>query len=181
MTCIAAVADGKTVWMGGDSLGSDGWDSTSRKDQKVFKTGEWVMGFTTSYRMGQLLMHRFTPPLLSEGQDVFAYMVTDFIDAVRRCLKDGGFAKRDSDRESGGEFLVGFRGRLFTIGSDYQVGEPIEPYDAVGCGHAYAKGSLYSTPPSLSPSKRITIALEAASLHSNGVRAPFTILSTEAL
>lgn len=179
MTCIAAVTDGKTVWMGGDSAGSCSWDIVSRKDPKVFRNGEMLIGFTTSFRMGQLLAHRFTPPTLREGQDVYAFMVTDFIDAVRQCLKDGGFAKRDSDREEGGTFLVGFRGRLFEISDDYQVGEAASTYAAVGCGHAYAKGSLFCTD-DRSPSARLYSALSAAQEHSNGVREPFTILSTEA-
>jgi ATP-dependent protease HslVU (ClpYQ) peptidase subunit len=177
MTCIAAVTDGSTVWMGGDSAGSSSWDIVTRKDPKVFRNGEMLIGFTTSFRMGQLLAHRFTPPTLREGQDVYAFMVTDFVDAVRQCLKDGGFAKKDGDREEGGTFLVGFRGRLFEVSDDYQVGEAADTYAAVGCGHAYAKGSLFATE-ARNPADRIRSALAAAERHSNGVRGPFTILSS---
>lgn len=180
MTCIAAVTDGKTVWMGGDSAGSNGYDVTVRRDPKVFRRGEFLMGFTDSFRMGQLLMCKLSPPTPREGQNLYEFMVTDFIDAVRQCFKDGGFARKDSEREKGGTFLVGYRGRLFEVESDYQVGETDDPYDAVGCGEAFAKGVFYAlrSMGSMTPSDKIVAALEAAAHHSEGVRGPFTILST---
>jgi hypothetical protein len=179
MTCIAAVTDGKTVWMGGDSAGVCGWDMDVRRDPKVFRNGEYLIGFTSSFRMGQLLAHRFRPPEAAPKAHLHSFMVTDFIDAVRECLKNGGYAEREKDRESGGTFLVGLRGRLFQVDCDYQVGESVTDYAAVGCGHAYAKGSLYSTGDLRAPADRIIMALEAAARHSAGVRGPFKILSTE--
>ncbi len=181
MTCIAAVTDGTTVWMGGDSAGANGWDIVNRRDPKVFQRGEWLIGFTTSFRMGQLLMHKFVPPTPHEDQDLFAFMVSDFIDAVRQCLKDGGFAKKDLDVETGGNFLVGYRGRIFEIEGDYQVGEALDSYGAAGCGYAYAKGAMHALGPISAknpPSSMIRKALEAAERHSAGVRGPFAILST---
>ncbi|MPN11795.1 hypothetical protein SDC9_159103 [bioreactor metagenome] len=126
--------------------------------------------------MGQLLQYSFKPPKYRlEEKDLHAYMVTDFIDAVRECLKRGGYARIDNGEESGGCFLVGVRGRIFKIESDYQVGESVYPYDAVGCGEKLALGALF-IPQDIEPYKRIMLALQAAEQFSAGVRGPFIIL-----
>lgn len=175
MTCIAALAHKGKVYMGGDSAGVGGLALTVRADEKVFRCGKFLMGFTTSFRMGQLLRYSLTVPEQESGQDTYAYMVTTFIDAVRNCLKKGGYAKTDNDEESGGTFLVGYKGRLFKVESDYQVGETVDGFDAAGCGASIACGAIYATK-GQEPNRRIKTALEAAERLSAGVRRPFTIL-----
>ncbi|MFE2420722.1 hypothetical protein [Streptomyces hokutonensis] len=49
-------------------------------------------------------------------------MATRFINAVRACLKEGGWARKDSEQEQAGVFLVGIHGRLFEVHDDRQVG-----------------------------------------------------------
>ena len=174
MTCIVGlVSDGK-VYIGGDSAGVAGWQLTIRKDVKVFRNGDFLIGGTSSFRMLQLLHYAFTPPAYEPGTDLEKYMAVDFVNALRQCFKDGGYAEKKNEQEEGGIFLVGFQGRLFYIGSDYQVGEPLCGYEAVGCGAEVAIGSLYATP-ALSPRKRIEGALKAAEAHNAGVRSPFVI------
>lgn len=101
-------------------------------------------------------------------------MTTTFIDAVRECLKAGGWLSKSNDREEGGVFLVGTQGRLFAVYSDFQVGSSSNGYAAVGCGDALALGSLHSTI-GRGARHRVTAALEAASHHNAGVSAPFVI------
>ncbi len=175
MTCIVGLVDKKTIYMGGDSAGVAGYDIQKRKDSKVFNNGEFLIGFTSSFRMGQLLRYSFVPPQPKEGQDTFEYMVTDFIDGVRNCLKKGGYARIENNEDSGGTFLVGYKGRLFEIQSDFQVAETIQPYVAVGCGDAYALGSFYSTE-EMPAQDRVQKALETAEMFSAGVCSPFNIL-----
>lgn len=174
MTAIAGFCHDGQVWIGGDSAGVAGWDLTLRSDPKVFRRGEFIYGFTTSFRMGQLIRYRFSPPTIAEDQDVFEYMATVFVDALRDCLKAGGFATKDKEQEQGGTFLVGYRGRLFLIDGDYQVGEPLDGYDACGCGHPLVRGALFATQ-GMEPRQRIETALAAAEHHSAGVRGPFHI------
>lgn len=179
MTCIVGLAENGTVWMGGDSAGVSGYSSTSRADQKVFINGDFILGFTSSFRMGQILRYRFEPPRYREDFGPLPkFMCTMFIDGVRMALKNGGWAWKENDRESGGAFLVGTQGKLFRIDSDYQVGEYHDNYGALGCGEDLALGSLHSSRHFNSyPHKRLCMALEAAAHHSAGVRDPFTILS----
>lgn len=178
MTCIVAIKDKGRVWIGGDSAGVAGLNVTIRADEKVFENGDFIMGFCGSFRMGQLLRYAFNPPKRHADTDIYKYMVTDFVDAVRSCLKNGGVAEKHNDAEKGGFFLVGYEGRLFEIESDYQVGESIEAYSAIGCGGEYAYGALAASE-GQKPEARIKIALAAAEKFSAGVRAPFHILNHE--
>ena len=179
MTCIAGVKHKGRVWIGGDSAGCASWDITIRRDAKVFRNGPFVIGFTSSFRMGQLIRYAFKPPRLPESiDDLDRYMVVDFVGGLRQCLKDGGWAERKDEQEKGGFFLVGIHDRLFKIEADYQVGEAADAYDACGCGEGYAKGALFTADENADPFTRITRALDAAAHHSNGVHGPFVILST---
>lgn len=184
MTCIVGLVHEHAVYIGGDSAGVGGWTITGRADAKVFRNGPFLIAYTTSFRLGQLLRYAFTPPPQPADMDTFRYMVVDFINALRDCLKDGGYAKKEAEQESAGHFLVGYQGRLFHIGADYQVGEMLDGYMAVGAGDDIALGVLYATSafvpssplgPGIDPQVRVELALEAAAHHNMGVRAPFSI------
>jgi len=177
MTCIVGLVHDGKVLIGGDSAGVGGLDLQLRADQKVWAKDGYAFGFTTSFRMGQLLRYSLHLPKRHPDTDLMQYMVTEFIEAVRKCLKEGGFATKKEDAETGGTFLVGTAGRLFRIDSDYQVGEMTGAFDACGCGESYAKGVLFSNH-HLSPNDRVLQALSAAEAMSAGVRGPFHIVST---
>lgn len=175
MTCIAAVAQDGNVWMGADSAGVVGYALVVRRDPKIYRVGEFLFGFTSSFRMGQLLGYKFSPPPHHSEWDTARYMTTVFIDALRDTLKAGGYARTDNGTEAAGEFLVGYRGRIFRVESDYQVGENVERFDAVGCGAQLALGALHATRDK-PPADRVGAALEAAEAFSAGVRGPFIVL-----
>ena len=176
MTAIAGLCKNRKVYMGGDSAGvNKSLDLSVRADRKVFKNGDFLFGFTSSFRMGQLLQYSLIPPKRYPEKDIFEFLAVDFINAVRRCLKNGGYAKKDDEVETGGCFLIGYAGRLFEIQCDYQVAEATLPFAAVGCGAVYILGSLYTS--TGDPKKRILKALHAAQEFSAGVREPFYIES----
>lgn len=179
MTAIAAITDGTDVWIGADSAGVSGQSLTIRADEKVFTSGPYVFGFTTSFRMGQLLRYRLEPPEPPAEGDLLRFMCTDFTDAVRECLKAGGWALKDKDREEGGNFLVGVAGRLFEMWPDYQVSERAASFTATGCGEDLALGALHATEGRVKgAADRLLIALAAAERFSAGVAEPFHIVST---
>lgn len=175
MTAIVGFVEKNSVWIGGDSAGVSGYNLTSRADHKIFRNGDFLFGFTSSFRMGQILRFSFSPPKPTAGQDVYQFMCTAFIDGVRNVLKAGGYAEKEKERESGGDFLVGYRGRLFLVGSDYQVGESLDHYDACGCGAEVAKGALFATANVRPSDRRMKLVLEATERHNAGVRRPFVI------
>ena len=175
MTCIVGLVHEGVVYIGGDSAGVGGLSLTVRADEKVFRNGEFLMGFTTSFRMGQLLRYSLKPPRRHPDDDINQYMVVDFVNAVRGCLKAGGYASKEDEVESGGTFLVGYAGHLFTVDIDYQVGIPEDGYAAVGSGQDIARGSLFATQ-GQEPRSRVLTALRSAERFNAGVRGPFHIL-----
>jgi len=177
VTCIVGVQTDRGVTIGGDSAGLSGWVRTHRADPKVFKTDSYLIGFTTSFRMGQVIRYADLPkPLDRTGDDLERFLSTEFVDAIRKALKDAGWAKKDSEREDAGTFLLGVNGRLFKICDDYQVGWSSDDYEACGSGWEIAYGALHVTR-GLKPKTRVRRALEAAAYHSGGVHPPFTILT----
>jgi len=180
MTCIVGMIDGKKVLIGADSAGVAGLDITVRKDPKVFVTGDFVIGCTSSFRMIELLQFSLKVKERND-KDVYEYMCTDFIKGVRKCFRKGGYLQKfTAGDERGGVFLVGYEGRLFKIGSDFQVGEPSDDFDSCGCGQDYALGSLETTRDmDITPEQKIRTALKIASKRSGGVRPPFIFKSIE--
>lgn len=173
MTCIVGLRQGGKVFLGGDSAGVTGWDLMVRADTKVFISGDFAIGFTTSFRLGQLLQYRLKLPTPPRTQKLlYSFMVNEFVEATRECLKLGGMATKDKEAEQGGTFLVGVRGRLFIVESDYQIIEPAVPFAAVGCGAPYAVGSLATSKGK--PADRVKKALGVAEQFCAGVRGPFT-------
>lgn len=176
MTCVVALRDRDHTYLGADSAGVGGLSLSIRKDRKIYRVGPTLIGFTTSFRMGQLLGYSLTVPEHHSDIGIERYMATSFINEVRATLKNGGFAAKDKDVESGGAFIVAYRDRIFQIDSDFQVGESTHSYCAIGCGMDLALGSLYTTSrQSLAPDERVRLALEAAETFSAGVRGPFHI------
>ena len=181
MTCIVGMLDKKTdkVIIGGDSASVGDSNIYIRKDPKVFKNGEFVIGCTSSFRMIQLLRFSFKPPKIG-NKDIYEYMCTYFVDAVRNCFKDGGYLQKYiGGDEKGGTFIVGYKDRLFIIEDDLQVGETLNGIASIGCGSPYALGSMFTNIKSdKSAKEKITMALEAASFYALGVAKPFLILET---
>jgi len=180
MTIIVGLIDkeSNTIYMGADSAGVSGYSLQRRKDTKVFLNGDFIIGYTSSFRMGQLIRFKFNPAKKYDSMDVYEYMCTVFIDELRDTLKKGGFLEVNRNVEAGGVFLVGYAGRLFQVESDFQVGELIENYNTCGCGEALALGSLFSTSTfNMDARERVELALKSACEFNAGVCAPFSIES----
>ena len=145
MTCIVGWTNGKNVWMGCDSAGvGGGYDLSIRSDKKIFIRDEMIYGFTSSFRMGQILRSCFSRPEQSSKKDDYDYLCSDYIDALIDCMKKKGFAKIDDGVVEGGTFLLGYKGNLYIIESDFQVGKVYLPFNSIGCGSKYALGYMWS-------------------------------------
>lgn len=183
MTCIIGVIDKGITYIGGDSLGSNGYNGTVRKDKKVFKlkdTSNAILGYASSFRMGQLLT--YATGLIDKRDEPkidHEYIVTKFIPSITKLFENNGYGKNNSGEKQGGVFLLGYKNKLWKIENDYQVGESFDNYDACGCGEEYALGSMCTTENmDLTPIERIHKALQSASKFSVGVSAPFYIINT---
>lgn len=183
MTCIVAISQGGTVYMGSDHAASDeksGW-IIARKEPKCFKVGQYGIAFTDSFRMGQILQYNWTPPKYTptktnSGLDKF--MRTKFIDSVKDAFKEHGYGNFGPSEEgdTGGIFIVGVCGRIFTVDEDFHVGENVYNFMAEGSGGQLALGALWATRNQKNPKMRIKSALEAAAEFNMAVSAPFTYI-----
>ena len=84
------------IVLGGDSAGSAGPELRIRADPKVFLVGGYAIGFTTSFRMGQILRFGLElpePPAASNTEEIERFLVTTFVPTVRQAYADHGFAK----------------------------------------------------------------------------------------
>jgi ATP-dependent protease HslVU (ClpYQ) peptidase subunit len=182
MTCIVAIAQNGTVYMGSDHAASDdktGW-TMARKEPKCFKVGQYGIAFTDSFRMGQILQYNWTPPKYTptktnSGLDKF--MRTKFVDSVKFAFKEHGFGDiGGTDEDTGGIFIVGLEGRIFVVDEDFHIGENVVNYMAEGSGGMFALGALHATKNQKNPKLRLKAALEAASEFSMSVSPPFTYI-----
>jgi ATP-dependent protease HslVU (ClpYQ) peptidase subunit len=136
MTCIIGMKIGSHVEMHADGCGYSGAKRMSRTDKKIYRNGKYLIGFTSSYRMGQLLAFASLPDAKN-----FQEMVTVFVPYVRTLLASGAYTSVSNSREEGGEFLVAFEDQLFCIHSDFQVSE-IPIYHAIGSGGDTANAAI---------------------------------------
>lgn len=178
MTCIVGIQHRGKVYVGGDSLGvAHNYAVRVRDDKKVFTVGNFVIGFTSSYRMGNILQHHLKPPKLpTRRKSLTPYMVREFVPHIQELFVKHKYGTVKDGQQAGGEFIIGIAGELFTIESDFQVAQSSSGYDAVGSGYQVALGSLYSTEKMKNrPRDRIRMALAASEELTGAVRRPFTI------
>lgn len=147
MTVIVGLVGKKGVFIAGDSQTSTEW---IKRNDAGSKTGTLmdtvVYGYCGSGRFGQLLeyhMEHLDPPPL--GMDEARWVVRDFIPYLRDVTEDHGHLHVYHNVEEFGPsaFLLGVRGRLFCIESDFSVNEHVMPYEAVGSGAETAMGSMH--------------------------------------
>lgn len=182
MTCIVAIQHDGYVWMGGDAAASRDNDVVCRSNPKVFWNNDILIGYSGSFRIGQLLQYAFRPPCQSAGQSDIEFLVVDFVDELRQLMRERGTLMKEEEGEAhDSEFLIGYRGKVYVIEPDFNVGCLLTSYVSCGSGANYAMGALYALDKNeeMSPQEKIKIALSAATEYCTGVRPPFTILSTK--
>ena len=175
MTCIVGLVNKDKVYMGGDSCGSSAYSWQTVHNPKVFKVQDFLIGCTTSFRMIDLLTYHLNVERSHPDDSDDKFMRTTFIEGVRSCLKSGGFAKKESPEE-GGNFLVGYHGKLYEVQDDFSILNCQEWGASVGSGSDAARGSLWTTRNDKDPKKRVLTALEAAEAVVPSVRGPMIVL-----
>lgn len=184
MTCVVGYknVDTGVVYVGVDSSGVADDFISPRKDYKVFRTDDFIIGFAGSFRMGQIMQYHFKPPVHDLNIPAHKYMCTSFVRAMQKVFRNNGFdgENKKSEKETSGQLLVAYMGELYEIGEDFQVGMTLDKYNAIGAGMELAIGALYAleSNTSLTPTERITIALEAAAKYNTSVIPPFTVYNT---
>jgi ATP-dependent protease HslVU (ClpYQ) peptidase subunit len=182
MTCIVGLIDkDRTIWIGGDSAFDTSTGIIQSKNPKVYKKGEFIFGISGYLSVSHALTHTMAFPDCYEKQDPLTYIINNFIPDYRNALHQLGLIEMENGIERNrSEILVGYRGHLFSIGTDFSVLESLEDFFAVGSGSVYAMGALYATRYlKLEPKLRLELALESASMYDEAVCPPFEIESLE--
>ena len=184
MTCIIGYVNRKTkdTFIGADSSAVMGDEIFKRSDEKVFVNGPMIFGFAGSFRMGQILRYSFEVPKQSKKKDDYEYLCTDFVDDLMKCFTKKGFATVEDNVIIGGTFLMGYKGNLYEVGPDFQVGKDLVNYAAIGVGEQFARGALYilDQDGELPTEQKVYMALEAAEEFSSSVTSPFSIMKLSA-
>jgi ATP-dependent protease HslVU (ClpYQ) peptidase subunit len=178
MTALAALVGRGRVWIGGDSAVSDSdlGIVTSQGISKVFRVGSLVVACAGACAYEDA-WRRATPRAIKGDPD--EWVTREVADAVRKA-----FTGTDVEAAESGA-LVGFGSRLYLCDALTAPWRTGERYAVMGSGSVPALGVLRSLGQparqkllKMSPKDVVIEALECAVHHANGVREPFTIIST---
>ena len=178
MTCIIGLVDGGKVYMGGDRCGVDGWRRFTYSGPKVFKDNDMLIGVSGTRRLTDLLRYSLEVDSY-QGGDSYNYLVNKFVPSVRKLLTDNGVVGKEGheDKFEGGA-LIGFRGGLYTLYGNFQIGWYERDFDAIGSGAPFALGAMQVLMESGrgKPETMLRLALGTAEALCVDVCAPFDIL-----
>jgi ATP-dependent protease HslVU (ClpYQ) peptidase subunit len=180
MTCIVGITDGKRIVMGADSAASttDNPEIYSFATEKIFATGEYLVGVCGSYRAGQIVRWEMDWPEPPEpGVDIEGFIVREVVKAISQALVANRF-KGATEATRVPQFMIGLRGRLFTLTGDESVGSLKAPWMAIGSGRHCAYGALHVLAGlELDLEEKVRRALAAAQSQVANVREPFQQIS----
>ena len=181
MTCICALVKDGHVWMAGDLMGSNGFTKKVYPDSKVFTNGEFIFGYTSSFRMGQILQYNWQQPPRLEGLTDREYLQLDVVESIRSCFSSFGYGIKDGVEDIGGNFLIGYRGCIYEMQNNFSILRSLD-YIAVGSGENHAEAvlaTLIDDNPDFDPYFCLTKAISVASKFVSSVSEDCTILTTD--
>ena len=183
MTCIVGIKEDGKLWIGGDSAAinlttSEIYTIASRK---VFRAGSYLVGYTISFRAGQVLEHEVEWPEPPEGAEIGSFLVRELVPRLREALREAGALKTTEGVDQGAHFMIGIGGEFYSVALDFSVTPLAESFMAIGAGRHNAYGALHALAGlGMPPQERMRRALEAAARYTCGVREPFYFLSPPA-
>ncbi len=145
MTCIVGIEYENGVFMGGDSCGSTPAITIETSEPKVFWVNkDTIIGYTSSFRFGQLMQYYFKPPKQPKTMSDHEYLCTLFVDEMRKVFKEKGYLSIDKNVEEGGTALIAYKNKLYYLEDSFQILRAKE-FGSVGSGSYFAMGSLATT------------------------------------
>ena len=131
MTCVLALKyiDGKIV-LATNKRGSNGSAKRTYTKPKIFKNGDFYIGYTTSFYMGRLLQHIWIPPEKKPNQLDDEYLFRDVIKSLHRMFENNDF---DFGAKGDGIFILVYKDRIFKVFSNMSFLE-VDTFVSIGCG-----------------------------------------------
>ena len=172
MTTIIAVCKNGNVTMGADTQVTD--DSRRHNSvitEKITKNNGYLIAGSGDAGPCDILQHIFIPPVptINERKNLYKFMITKFVPAMRECLDENGYRPDPSDKEAGFSMLIAYDGEIFDIGDDFSVVINDKGVYGVGNGSKYAIGAVEA-------GASIEKALEIAADNDIYTSAPFQIV-----
>jgi len=145
MSCIIGKVDENgRVYMIADSCGISENFVISCSTKKIVEKKDMLIGVTGSFRVLQLIRYNFTLPKHKKNLTSIEYLNKCFVPKFREVLAENGCLSEDRGIESfEATLLIGYRGELFIIESDFQVRKSIYNYEAIGAGRDVAYPLLF--------------------------------------
>lgn len=149
MTCIVGLVGPKGVLIAGDAQFSTLHSQRMDSGSKVFSIFDTVaVGYCGSGRFGEILEYHLDgleePPI---QMDERRWVIRELIPFLRDVLSAHGhlhIMEEDQTEHFGeSEFLLGVRGRLFCVASDFSTSEHVMPYETTGSGMDVSSGVLH--------------------------------------
>ena len=195
MTTIVGITDGTHVYMAADSGVFTNNVVYSQPHPKTFElVPDMLLGYSGSSRVADLIRGWLRPHGLSkfapdhDHDHQLSYLAGPFAHQLRELLKEHGalitsVEKDDNGKElMDGVMLIGWRGKLYSIHSDFGVIESSDPYHATGAGQEFVYGAMAALSVAHAGGQSLTDclvrALEITEHFSVYTRRPFTVMST---
>ena len=172
MTTIVAIVKNGHVILGADSQVTDGSRPNNHpKMEKITKNNGWLIAGSGDSQPCDILQHIFVPPVpsITERKDLYKFMITKFVPAMREALEENGWKEDPNDKDSGFNMLFAFDGEVFDIGNDFSVLLNGDGIYGIGSGSLVAIGALYA-------GKTVEEALEYAAKNDIYTSGPFQIV-----
>ena len=172
MTTIVAVVKNGNVTMGADAQVTDGSRPFKHLSmEKITKNNGWLIAGSGDSTPCDILQLIFIPPVpgIKERENLYKFMVTKFVPAMRECLEENGWKEEKEDKDTGFNMLFAFDGEVFDIGNDFSVLLNSDGIYGVGSGSPIAIGALYA-------GASVEKALEIAANNDIYTSAPFQII-----
>lgn len=140
MTCIIGFLHEGNAVLAGDKIGVSDYTKRITRQPKVFHNDGFMIGYTASFRMGQILQYNWNPPTRRTGQSAEDYLYTDVITSIRKTFEDNWFL--DKAKNQWGGFILIYENRIYEVGDDLSITESVNGIEACGCGRELARGAL---------------------------------------
>lgn len=180
MTAILAYANGRDVWMGGDSLAMDGWTRIICGERKVWQTGELLFGGSGVLSVVQKLKRTATIPPQTDDGDPLDYLIGVVVPALRAALKAAEMSM--FSEECNTALLIGYRGCIYDVTPSFGIVPVINGIRGMGAGSDVAVGAFEAftfdydfRPPADVVELSMRRALQIAAEHNATVAAPFYV------
>jgi ATP-dependent protease HslVU (ClpYQ) peptidase subunit len=178
MTTIIGVQYEDSCVIASDSRVAEGGKVYTHPEMvKAVERGSYIIGGAGDYRALQVVLHGWTPPVVSAKAktNLYEFVINKVAPSLKLALTDAGieFTKPlDNDDKFELQLIVGINGTLFEIDSDFAVAMNDNNFYGIGSGGDFALGALHA-------GATVLDAMRIAAINNNGTSAPFHILEQE--